>query len=296
MRRRRSARAVAIAIGLALGSCTQPPEERSFDDPGLSHVHGLGVDPADETLYAATHYGLFRVPDSGSPERIADRFQDTMGFVVVGPNRFLGSGHPDFQDEELHRDGRPPLLGLIESRDAGKTWKALSLLGEADLHAIAVSGETIAAYDATGDRLLISTGGERWSDRIGGIGMSGLAIDPEDPNELVAVTPAGLEHSRDGGATFAPLPSAPRAVLVSWHDDILWVVQANGAVSKTVATAIDGGGWTSVGTLPGEPQAFVATDQGLFAATAVDGESRIYRSSDDGRTWDVRFRDPGPSS
>jgi hypothetical protein len=288
--------AVAGAVGLSLGGCSQADDAAPADDPGLSHVHGLGVDPADATLYAATHYGLFRVPDRGEPERVANRFQDTMGFVVAGPNRFLGSGHPDFQEEALHRDGRPPLLGLVESRDAGETWKPLSLLGEADFHAIAVSGQTIAAYDATGDRLMVSTDGRQWSERIGGIGMSGLAADPEDPARLLAVTPAGLELSRDEGVTFAPLPSAPRAVLVSWFEATLWAVDADGQVATAPAASLEAGAWAPVGKLPGEPQAFVATAQGLFAAVTVDGESRIYRSSDGGSTWRVRFRDPGPSS
>ena len=287
--------AAAVVVALTLGACADAEEAVPSDDPGLSHVHGLGVDPADGTLYAATHYGLFRVPDRGRAARVADRFQDTMGFVVVGPNRFLGSGHPDFQDEELHREGRPPLLGLVESRDAGETWTPLSLLGEADFHAIAVSGDTIAAYDATGDRLMVSEDGRQWTERIGGIGMSGLAADPEDPNRLVAVTPAGLELSADGGTTFAPLPSAPRGVLVSWSEGTVWAVDADGAVSTASGASIDGGGWTGVGSLPGPPQAFVATGEGPLAAVAVGGRSGIYRSSDGGRTWVLRFRDPGPS-
>lgn len=286
---------VAVIAGINLASCSEPREARPLDDPGLAHIHGLGLDPADDALYAATHYGLFRIPESGDAERVADRFQDTMGFVVVGSNRFLASGHPDFEEEELHRDGRPPLLGLVESRDAGETWKSLSLLGEADFHAIAVSGGTIAAYDATGDRLLVSTGGREWSERVGGVGVTGLAADPENPTRLVAVTPSGLELSRDGGATFAALPSAPRAVLVSWHEDSLWAVDAEGVVSRAAGASVEAGEWTTVGTLPGEPQAFVATRLGAFAALAVDGESRIYQSRDAGRTWVVRFRDPGPS-
>lgn len=30
----------------------------------------------------------------------------------------------------------PPALGLIESRDGGKTWRSLSLQGEADFHVL----------------------------------------------------------------------------------------------------------------------------------------------------------------
>ncbi|MBW3550306.1 MAG: alanine:cation symporter family protein [Proteobacteria bacterium] len=49
-------------------------------------------------------------------ERIGDRRQDTMGFTVVGPRRYLGSGHPDLRDELpplLAAGGRFALAGLL---------------------------------------------------------------------------------------------------------------------------------------------------------------------------------------
>jgi hypothetical protein len=80
-------------------------------DPGVSHVHGLGINPADGSLIVATHYGSFRIPRDGDEAvRIGDSFQDTMGFTVAGPDHFLGSGHPDLAGA---RAGRPSRLGLI---------------------------------------------------------------------------------------------------------------------------------------------------------------------------------------
>jgi hypothetical protein len=52
-----------------------------------------------------------------------------MGFTVLGSGRFLGSGHPDLR--EAREKGLPPLLGLIESQDGGRSWVPISLLGEA---------------------------------------------------------------------------------------------------------------------------------------------------------------------
>jgi hypothetical protein len=70
-----------------------PPAGSS--DPGVVHIHGLGRNPADGSLMIATHTGLFRVArEGGKPARVADRYQDTMGFTVMGPDHFLGSGHP----------------------------------------------------------------------------------------------------------------------------------------------------------------------------------------------------------
>lgn len=42
-------------------------------DVGIEHVHRLGVDPADGVLYAATHFGLWRIPEEGEATRVADR-------------------------------------------------------------------------------------------------------------------------------------------------------------------------------------------------------------------------------
>ena len=262
-------------------------------DPGLTHVHGLGVNPKDDVLYAATHNGLFTVPKSGEPQRVADRFQDTMGFVVIGPDRFLASGHPDLQDKALHREGKPPLLGLIESRDAGESWRPLSLLGEADLHAIAAAGDRIAAYDATADQLLISKDGRRWERRAIGIGMSGVVLGPSGSERIIAVTPAGLELSEDDGVTFDPIPNAPRAVLAASAGEVLWAVDGEGRVWRAAVgpEAAAPGPWAEAGRLPGPPQAFAATPSALVAAVEVDGGSEIHRSDDAAQTWRMLHRD-----
>jgi hypothetical protein len=130
-------------------------EDRStgpgIGDPGPVHVHGLCLNPKDGALFIATHTGLFRAPkNQQKAERVADRFQDTMGFTVAGPDHFLGSGHPDFnKDQDL-----PPLLGLIESTDARQTWEPISLLGRADFHVLeAVEGRRVFGFDSSGARL-----------------------------------------------------------------------------------------------------------------------------------------------
>ncbi|MGH2500748.1 MAG: WD40/YVTN/BNR-like repeat-containing protein, partial [Candidatus Limnocylindria bacterium] len=133
-------------------------------DPGPVHVHGLGVNPADGALFIATHTGMYRV-EAGErkAERVAERYQDTMGFTIVGPNRFLGSGHPDLN--EAREQNLPSLLGLIESTDSGESWKPISLLGEADFHVLRFADERVYGYDASNDRLLVSADrGRTWSE------------------------------------------------------------------------------------------------------------------------------------
>lgn len=58
-------------------------DDTAGGDVGVVHVHGLGVNPKDNTLYAATHTGLFRIPADGKAMRVNGRWQDTMGFTRV---------------------------------------------------------------------------------------------------------------------------------------------------------------------------------------------------------------------
>src|SRR3954471_10072526 len=123
----RGIRAAAVGVlMLALASCGQSGEPMQANDPGIGHIHGLGVDPADGALYLAGHYGLFKVTSVETAQRVAGRVQDHMGFTVIGPKTFLASGHPG----EAAADTSPH-LGLIRSTDAGATWKAVSEQGTA---------------------------------------------------------------------------------------------------------------------------------------------------------------------
>ncbi len=169
-------------------------------DPGPVHVHGLGINPSDGSLFIATHTGLFRVgEDSRKAVRIADRHQDTMGFSIVGPNRFIGSGHPDLREQDL-----PPLLGLIESTDAGKSWQPISLLGEADFHVLRSARDRVYGYDASNDRLLVSAdAGQTWKELDKPGQIVDLAPDPGDPQRLVTTAVGGFGQgmfaSQNGG-------------------------------------------------------------------------------------------------
>jgi hypothetical protein len=288
--------AVVITGALLAGSCGGNRDEQealpgAFDDPGVAHVHGLGVDPADGTLYAATHTGIFTIPAKGKAERVADRYQDTMGFTVVGPRHFLGSGHPDQQDDELHVEGTRPLLGLIESTDAGATWHKRSLFGAADFHALVAAHGRVYGYEATGGRFLVTADNKTWETRNPGLALGAFAVSPTDPDTIVVTAEAGMVVSSDGGRTFEPLPAAPPAVTVAWDASRgLWAVAADGAVVTAPEPA---GPWAEKGQLPGEPEAFLVTGVDLYAAVmSPAGRTAIYRSSDDAKTWELCYQDP----
>jgi photosystem II stability/assembly factor-like uncharacterized protein len=254
-------------------------------DPGVAHVHGLGINPADGSLYIATHYGTFRLDKDKKVERVGASFQDTMGFTVAGPDRFLGSGHPDLQ---AARKGQPPRLGLIESSDAGATWRSLSLSGEVDFHGLAFAHGRVYGWDSGSGRFMVSSDQRSWETRSTQL-LAGFAIDPANPEHIVGAGQQGLLDSADGGRTWRPLPG-PALVALSWDATAGFVgAGPDGAIHRSP----DGGAtWTAAGRLPGAPQALLVRTQAWYgAAHDEDGTTGIYRSTDAGKTWDLYYRD-----
>lgn len=279
-----AAAAVGWAVSRVAGGDDDPPAAAPTE-PGVSHVHGLGINPADGSLIVATHFGSFRIPaDSDRAVRIGHSFQDTMGFTVAGANHFLGSGHPDLKGFQA---GQPSRLGLIESTNAGATWRSISLGGEADFHGLAFAHDRVYGWDSGTGGFMVSTDNREWETRST-LQLFSFAVDPEDAEHVVGAGPEGLTESSDGGRTWASAPEGPKLVTLSWDGHAgLWGADAEGGVWERPATE-----WSRAGELPGEPQAFLATPDALHAA-AFDGEDTtgVYRSTDGGRTWELRYRD-----
>jgi hypothetical protein len=273
--------AAALLVGVVLWAGGDRRSGTSEAGPGPVHVHGLGVDPADGALFIATHTGLFRA-GQGEPRavRVGESFQDTMGFTVVGPNRFLGSGHPDLTQD------LPPLLGLIESTDAGETWEPVSLLGDADFHTLRYARGRVYGYDVTNDRLLVSGDeGRTWDELVRPGPLIDLAVHPSDDRRLVAVAQSqlgpALFASRTGGESWTAVASL--AGLLAWPaPEQLYFVTPSGEVFLTP----DGGRQLERrGRIGGEPAAFVAYKDDLYVALH---DGTIKRSADGGGSWSVR--------
>lgn len=275
--------AATFLLGVALAACgerEQAPQPAA--EPGVVHVHGLGRNPADGALMIATHTGLFRLGEKGkTPERVGGSYRDTMGFTVVGPDHFLGSGHPGSPD-----DG-PPYLGLIESRDAGEQWRPISLQGEVDFHVLEAQDATVYGFGSDFQtreaRFLRSEdGGRSWKRLTPPEDLLGLAIDPADPRHLVALGEQGGHVSRDGGARWRPL-NVPGG-LVAWTQELgLIAVDFEGTVRRAREPEAR---WEEAGRIDGAPAALEAVGAELLAATH---DSRILSSKDAGRTWRTLF-------
>ncbi|MGH3930819.1 MAG: F510_1955 family glycosylhydrolase [Pseudonocardiaceae bacterium] len=252
---------VAAALAVLAGCGTDSP------DVGMEHVHALGVDPGDGVLYAASHHGLFRIQPGSEPQRVGSSSQDTMGFFIIGPGYFLGSGHPAPGEDQ------PANLGLIESSDAGVTWAPVSLSGEVDFHTIDVKQGTIFGYDSQTQQIMVSSDRTTW-ERRAQLPLADLAASPDDPQFLLGTTAQGLAHSADGGRTFIRITSAPTLKLVDWSiENLIFGVGPTGIVGTS---SDHGATWARLGTVEGVPAAlatngpdevYVATDRGIYAST-----------------------------
>lgn len=267
------AAAILAAMALLPAACAadEQPDTPVSDDQTVGHIHGLGIDPADDSLYVATHHGLFHIDGAGTPERVADRWQDTMAFTVVGPGHFLASGHPDLREE------LPPHLGLIESTDGGESWTPLALQGEADFHILEPAGAVLYAYDATTGRLLRTEDRRTFDEVLTAPLISVAATRANGPvfattgkGKVVSIDTATGETTSLGGPVLVHLDGAADGTLAGIGPDGVVHVSAD-----------NGGTWQEAGSIGGQPAAFTITDQGWYAAT----QDAVVGSRDEGRTW-----------
>jgi hypothetical protein len=236
----------------------------------LSHIHGIGVNPADGRVYVGTHRGVFQVLEQQPPVLVSDQVQDFMGFTVAGPNHFLASGHPGH--------GSSASVGLIESTDAGATWTSRSMEGQADFHSLQARHGFVYGYDYATGEFMATADLESW-DRRSHVGLGDFAVSPADQEVIVGVTDRGVIRSQDGGRSFTA-PAGPVLLLVSWADDGALVGVTPGGV---VHVSGDGARtWDARGTLNGTPEAVEAAS-GRETYAAADSAALVSR--DGGRTF-----------
>ncbi|MBA3264172.1 MAG: hypothetical protein H0T69_17230 [Thermoleophilaceae bacterium] len=265
----------AIVVAISGGGDSGGAGSNGAGGADLSHIHGLGVNPTDGSLYIATHTGLFRsLRGQATAARVGETEQDVMGFSVLGRDTFLGSGHPG------PLQGGPSNLGLIRSDNAGGAWKSVSLMGEADFHVLRSKDNMIYGFNASsGTFMVTSDGGRGWDERETPGAMVDLAIDPEDPAHVVASTEEGLVDSTDAGRTWENLVEGKVALLTWPARDRLYSVDGNGDVQLSRDS---GRRWRARGSIGGQPAAFASGGTDLYAALT---DASVKRSADGGATW-----------
>lgn len=277
MSRTRSIPLRLTALGLTLSSIAAcGANNRSSTEPPhvtVGHIHGIGENPTDKTVYIATHTGVYRLK-SGQPELIANRYQDTMGFTIAGPDEFLASGHPALDSTD------PNPLGMIRSTDLAETWTPIAFAGEQDFHAIDVAPGRTFAYGSNGE-LLVMQDKQTWK-KVAQAELIDIAADPTAPGRVFATTTNGqlVTFGENGsGASSNTFPDAPPLALVD--------VTSRGTIvgvdpsGQVFAGDNRGANWENLAEVSGVPEAISARSKTWYVAT----ENGIYESPDQGQSW-----------
>ena len=193
----------------------------------------------------------------------------SLSFVGGNPDRVLFGHHG----------------GLFESRDGGRSWRALPVREDAMSMAAAEDGSIVIAghlvFSASQD------GGATWApiaSDLPSLDIHGFTRDPSDPSRMWAyLATGGLWESTDVGAHFTRVREDnvvhPVAVAGPTATRLL------GADATGIVMSDDGGRtWTTLGAPEFGPiTSLVATpDGGVLYAGTPDG---LYRSDDGGRSW-----------
>jgi hypothetical protein len=172
----------------------------------LLHIHGLGYSPDGNKLLIPAHDG-FRVYEDGRWSVPSGDKNDYMGFTAVD-NGFYSSGHPGPGSSMSNP------IGIIKSKDDGKTLSKLALEGESDFHVMSVGYKTHTLYviNSAPNSIMTSPGlyyskdeAKTWTKSVSG-GLEGepvtLAIHPVKENVIALGTQTGAFISRDYGQSF----------------------------------------------------------------------------------------------
>jgi len=279
--------ALLLAAGLALAACGEgtPAPERttrasesvprssdgvaSMEEFEVGHVHALAL--VGDEVFIGTHEGLFVSSGSATPKLLGEKF-DVMG-LTASDGVLYASGHPD-ESAKDYRD-----LGLRISRDAGRSWQQVSLLGKADFHRLAVSGSVVMGVNShDGQTMRSDDGGKTWT-KLGGLPFFDIAIDPTNDRIAVATTSKGLMVTGDAGKTWSAPATKPLLMLVAFTTAGLLGITPEGEVYLQA-----GDSWTRQGSISSVPEA-MATN-GRRIVVAANGE--VLQSDDFGKTFSVR--------
>ena len=259
----------------------------------LAHIHGLAYSPDGKRLMIPSHHGL-AVYENGKWSKAPGMQHDYMGFAATAKNLY-SSGHP------APGSGLVNPVGVIRSKDGGKTWDKLGLEGEMDFHLLGTSWNTNAIYvwnPAPNSRMrksgLHSTvnDGFAWKPAQAA-GLKGdphaLAVHPDDAATVAVASSAGAYLSRDSGNRFEAVAEQAQGLAVFFDLDgkHLWYGAFDGqARLARVALATGKAAPVMLPPLTEDAVAYIAQNPASRReyAIATFGKS-VYLSKDAGRSW-----------
>ena len=276
---------IAVQYGLEIQSLTPHTFSRTVD---WRHIHGLGIDPVDRTiLYIATHGDFYHSHDGNPPFKVDIVRADYMAFnapTTVGVPLYA-SGHPSSGGN----------TGLIKSIDGGQSWESVSKVLEpsVDFHAMSVSKSdpnTIIGFDSAGRGLFKTVdAGKTWETLQYPDYISALAISPIDSNLVFAGTGKGIFQSNDGAKSWTLLDEYKGITILALTFDENQTLYASNQFGLSRSSDM-GKSWENLSD-PGLTITSIAVDTQnkiiYVAGYSPDGYQEVYRSKDDGKSWDI---------
>lgn len=284
-----------ILITLALAGCgdsSSSAEEELPPEPTTEaalEIGSLAARPGDGELLIGSTEGTFRMakgaqaptelePSLSAPGKGEGPLLDLV-IRYTGPTSLLASGHS--------KGGTLPLnVGLVRSPDDGKTWQAVSGIGEIDYHDLEVIDEQRVVALRTDDpnSVQVSTdGGKTFESRAApaAAATTDITVNPDDPTQWAVGTEQGTWLSTNEGRSWRQRDTTAKA-RVSWAGP--GKLYSAGLDGKIRLSTDDGKTFDEVGgSAGGGPKDFLAAPDGTLYAYLAGG--RIRTSADGGKTW-----------
>ncbi|MCU0533040.1 MAG: YCF48-related protein [Hydrococcus sp. Prado102] len=257
-----------------------------------NHVHGLAVNLDNPNIiYVASHNGLLQRSETGKWFWMGKQRADYMGFTAdpTNSNRFYSSGHPPTGGN----------LGFQVSENQGEDWQQISLPG-VDFHALAIAPSNpniFYGFPASGAQglHLSKDGGKTWTKpRMVGLNDAPfeLAVDPTNPNRVLATTRSGMYESSNSGDNWTLVPNTQEAPVIS----LALLAEGKRTImygyrflqsAPGIYHSNDGGKiweklWTETGGVVVKLAIAPNNPQILYA---VNENNTVFQSQDGGKTW-----------
>lgn len=262
------------------------------------HIHGLGIDPSDHNiLYIATHGDFYQSINGGPPIKVDKERADYMAF-----NAPPSTGIP------LYASGHPSTggnTGLIKSTDGGKTWESVAKVLDppVDFHAMAISKSEpniIMGFDSAGRGLFKTTdGGKTWDTLQYPDYVSTLAISPLDSQIVFAGTGKGIFRSDDGAETWTQLDEYKGITILAMAFDENGVLYSSNLYTGLSRSSDLGKRWETIKGPDLTITSITVDSQNKIiyvAGYAPEGYQEVFKSFDDGMSWDVVGTNREPST
>lgn len=259
---------IAAFVIALIGALVWVPQSYGATYGSVSHIHSIKVF-GDKTLLG-THEGLFEYQAANSMKRISSEDFDVMGLASFG-DTIYASGHPGATSK------LPNPIGLIASKDSGKTWKKVSLQGKVDFHMLEVGKSDIYGADSGSGQLMYSSDlGKTWR-KLGENKYSDVAVLNSKSGSAIGLRDGAIVSTDDAFATTSVIKSSRTWSSVEALGSDLYASSA-----KSIFHSIDSGkSWKRVATLPNEI-ASISMNAKIFVAVTSDS---IFLSRDGGKSF-----------